>query len=515
MNRFCAWLRSDTNKRCKRQAGRRWYRPWAELLEDRALPSTVTWTNPAGGDWDTPGNWSTDAVPGPGDDVVIDLPGQNNFTVTHSANVADAVNSLTSQDALVLSGGSLSLAAASTMNNTLTISGASLIVAGDLAVSGEFTVDAGTLGGSGTVYVDGGTGASPNVIQNQLILNCALVNNGYTTTAGADIFLASGVTLTNATGATLESQDDSGILPRNGATGESFINDGAFLRTTTGYFAQNNVISVPLVNGPTGTVHLEANGITFSGGVHASGTPGATTFLADPGTNGITFSGATNNFDSSTSIVVSGAQFDGTTTIAGSYQAAGTGIGGNVSFTGSVNLAGSALFLGGQVDCTAATLVTPLDFSEFSGSGVFTSNADVHISGTFFTNSTTFAGSGTVYLDGGTPSNPNQIGNTLTLDRPLVNNGYTTTAGAGIFLASGVTLTNATGATLESQDDSGILPRNGATEQVTAGQVHAAGEDHRADKCGRAGLVAPGNGGGTVEGGAGCHNAGRVVEIVD
>ena len=33
--------------------------------------ATVTWMNPAGGDWDTPSNWSTFALPGPGDDVVV------------------------------------------------------------------------------------------------------------------------------------------------------------------------------------------------------------------------------------------------------------------------------------------------------------------------------------------------------------------------------------------------------------------------------------------------------------
>jgi hypothetical protein len=36
-----------------------------EALEDRAVPATVTWVNPAGGDWDTPSDWSTGQLPAP------------------------------------------------------------------------------------------------------------------------------------------------------------------------------------------------------------------------------------------------------------------------------------------------------------------------------------------------------------------------------------------------------------------------------------------------------------------
>ncbi len=54
-------------------ARRRRRTPWLDRLEDRMLLSTVTWTNPAGGDWDIAPNWSTDSVPGPADDVIIEV----------------------------------------------------------------------------------------------------------------------------------------------------------------------------------------------------------------------------------------------------------------------------------------------------------------------------------------------------------------------------------------------------------------------------------------------------------
>ena len=66
------------------------FRPRLEGLEDRAVPATVTWVNPAGGDWDTPANWSTGAVPSAADDVDINVPG---VTITHNAATTHSVRS--------------------------------------------------------------------------------------------------------------------------------------------------------------------------------------------------------------------------------------------------------------------------------------------------------------------------------------------------------------------------------------------------------------------------------------
>ena len=55
---------------------------------DRTLPSTVTWINPAGGDWDTPGNWLDQSsginhVPGASDNAVINSSG---ITIIHNTS---------------------------------------------------------------------------------------------------------------------------------------------------------------------------------------------------------------------------------------------------------------------------------------------------------------------------------------------------------------------------------------------------------------------------------------------
>jgi hypothetical protein len=68
-------------------------RPSIEALEHWTLLSNVTWVNASGGDWDTGSNWSTGQVPGPNDNVTIDLSSAG--TVTHSVNQSDSVLSLT------------------------------------------------------------------------------------------------------------------------------------------------------------------------------------------------------------------------------------------------------------------------------------------------------------------------------------------------------------------------------------------------------------------------------------
>ncbi len=98
-------------------------RPRVEWMEPRALLSAVAWTGGAGdNNWDTAANWSTDSVPGSADDVTINIAAN----VVHSNNVTDSINSLTSTEPLTLSGGTLSIASASTITNSLSITGGTL-----------------------------------------------------------------------------------------------------------------------------------------------------------------------------------------------------------------------------------------------------------------------------------------------------------------------------------------------------------------------------------------------------
>src|SRR5271157_570589 len=129
-----------------------------ERLESRTLLSTISWNNPSGGDWDTASNWSSNSVPGAGDDAVLSIAVTN--PITHSLSNSDEVRSLTSQDPINISGGTLAVDAASTVNNTLTLAGGTLTGHGDLTVTTEFDWTGGTLSGTGKLIL------SPNAQMN-------------------------------------------------------------------------------------------------------------------------------------------------------------------------------------------------------------------------------------------------------------------------------------------------------------------------------------------------------------
>jgi hypothetical protein len=123
-----------------------------EQLEDRTVPS-VTWTGGAGTlNWDAAANWSGGAVPGAADDAVINIAVSGPITISGS----DAVHSLTDTTAgLKLTGGSLSLASASSVGKNLTLQGGTLLASGNLSIAGALNQSGGELTGGGTVTVNG------------------------------------------------------------------------------------------------------------------------------------------------------------------------------------------------------------------------------------------------------------------------------------------------------------------------------------------------------------------------
>jgi RHS repeat-associated protein len=122
-----------------------------EPLEPRQLLSSVQWTSATSGAWDVGSNWSTGQVPGSGDDVVIDV---NGATPTVTIDSGDqSVHSLMASDPLSITGGSLTVAANSTISDGLTMTGGSLTASGsgvNLKVTGSTAVSEASL------FADGG-----------------------------------------------------------------------------------------------------------------------------------------------------------------------------------------------------------------------------------------------------------------------------------------------------------------------------------------------------------------------
>jgi hypothetical protein len=181
-----------------------------ERLEDRTLPSTVSWTGAIDNNWDNAGNWSgTGSAPMAGDDVQI-TSGTVNLSHDFTA-------------------GSLYLSAG-------TLGGA-----GNLTVTGQFTWLNGTLSGpvGSTLAANGGIqiGTPGNVVPATVLNGRTLINNGTAVLASnTPLLLAGGAALDNGspinTLATFQAQTSAAgagaTIDANDATGGVINNYGAF-----------------------------------------------------------------------------------------------------------------------------------------------------------------------------------------------------------------------------------------------------------------------------------------------
>jgi hypothetical protein len=291
-------------------------RPRLEWMEPRTLLSAVSWTGVAGdNNWDTPGNWSTDSVPGSGDDVTIDIAAN----VVHSNSVTDSINSLTSTEPLTISGGTLSIASASTIGGALTIDGGTLTGAGNVSVSGLVTLTAGTLSGASELNANGGMLINPT--GGNFNLDGRTVNNAAgqtaTWTGSLDDFIeASDGSVFNNLGTFLV--DGLALYEDSNVGAASSFNDlGSFITTTNTANVGFNV----LFNVPGGSVDVKDNSQLD---LDAGGT----------------VSGAVFNTESSGDLDLGNYVFDTATTISGSgnLELSAVVLPGNYTFTGPIYL---------------------------------------------------------------------------------------------------------------------------------------------------------------------------------
>src|SRR5580658_3724608 len=215
----------------------------AEKMEPRLLLTTNSSKTAVSGDWDTASNWSLGHVPLATEDVSITVAGS--YTVTHSTGT-DSCASITSDEPLVLSGGSLTVSGDVQVNNTFTISGGTLSSATVVPGSGGQGI---TASGSGGVLT--GVTLSANVsIPNDSDINFSTVtldddtvsidSTGNTT----GLAVGSGSTINGTGDITFggSSPADDNIITINGSRGSfninyeapAFINDGTIDSSVSG-----------------------------------------------------------------------------------------------------------------------------------------------------------------------------------------------------------------------------------------------------------------------------------------
>jgi RHS repeat-associated protein len=343
--KLCRWLRYPKATSARRTGrGRlrartgRWL-PFLEALEDRLLPSTVTWVG-GSGDWSNPSNWSDGTInrlPGPQDDAIINVQG---ISVTHGSG-SDTVQSLTVNDPLSLTGGTLAVSGnlAVQNGNTLTLAGGTLTSATVLSgstlsavtntfqtastLSGvtldgtlnlSFTAFAALVNVSGNLTLNGGTISMGGACQMTFVGSQTLGGTGSvlfdTSSAGnTGLSVAGGTTLTIGAGISIHGTN--GFVGNNlGTANTSIVNHGSISADTTG-----------------GTIAVEASTWSSDGTLSASGS----------GT--LSLYGAWTNTGTISALAQSTVNLGGTfsTTDLGTIN----GVAGTINITGSLNNTGT------------------------------------------------------------------------------------------------------------------------------------------------------------------------------
>jgi YD repeat-containing protein len=422
--------------------------------------STMRWTNPSGGDWDTAGNWvntsnsSDHHVPTSGDDAQINFSG---ITVTHSSSTNDSIRSLTSQATLSFSSGSLSIAAAST-TPILNLSFGTLTGSGDLTVTKALDWTGGAMSGTGTTTVgEGGT----LDLAGDLTLDARTLANAGTATysdGGFNRFtMADSAAIHNLAGGSFTIAAD---VPFNasGTAPEAFNNAGTLIRAGGTATGAPTFRGVALNN--TGSVQVQSGELALAGGGDSTGS-----FQIAAGAT-LSFSDGTQTLEAASQVSGAGTVVfaSGTVTIKGTYDPGG---------------AATTLINGGTADFSSGAPVTLPELT--LQSGTLTGSDSVIVTGPLNWTGGTMSGAGTTTLAaGGTLS----LSGDLTLDgRTLVNAGtatwslipglfnrFTMADSAAIDNQAGGSFTiaadapfNASGTAPEAFDNAGTLVRTGGT----------------------------------------------------
>ncbi len=419
--------------------------------EAAGCPGTIQFDNSAAtGLWQTATNWDLDRLPTSTDDVCIPA----GFSVTMGTG-ALPINTLyvaSGGSLLLSSGGTLSIAAASQVIGSLSMSLGTITGAGTLDISSSLSWTSGVITGVGTVNANGGIalgGAAVKDVTTSRVLN---TSGTVTWTGTGGLRVGGGATIHNS--GTWDAQANATLLALAG-TGMVFENKvGATFRKSGG--GGTTSIDIPFDN--AGTVDVQNGTIGLTNGGSGTGA-----FQGSAATT-LRFGGGTYTLGSTSSVNVPAVTVaSGTLDVSGAYTAGATSITAGalllnpaanlVSLGSSLTVSGGAVTLGSG----EAIALTTLTLS----AGTIQGGDPVTVSGAFNWSGGILTGAGTLNANGGATVSGTAVKD-LTQSRVLNVAGSSTWSGTGgMRIGSGASLHNA--GTFTAQSDAALSTLAGAT----------------------------------------------------
>jgi hypothetical protein len=409
-----------------------------EPLEDRWLPSTLTWHYRVGNstNWTVANNW--DVAP---NQPATEYPGQNRFT-------DNAIFNSTSNATCTVTD-SLQIANLTITNGYTNV--ISLNSVGGLFLSGgASSMAAGTLGGPGTLKIQNGAtftwtgGTITQTYTNDNYGNIIISGN-------ADKTLAGGGTLLN--GGTVTWQDSGNIVFQNGTT---------------------------LQEGVGGPFTAKANAAMKGGAAAGTFKVAAGSFVCDPGSGTVdiqvsyvSVTGVTVNVNSGTLLIEQGSDINGNYTLAGGAQMTLASLGPLVDKLNGVTVTGTGWlsFLGGGGHVSVVANSSVVNVNDYGT--LVDGTANLTVNGTYNWITSQWSGSGKTIIKAGAFLNLTNNGPGLDyqLGRTLDNSGTVTWGIGNISVSAGANIINENGATFDIRVDADIVNNGGGTYQNLAGAV--------------------------------------------
>lgn len=211
--------------------------PMFDALESRVLLATVAWDGGAGTDsWHDAMNWDGDVLPGPTDDVVINVPGDQTIEFTTGITI---VKSLDNSEMFDLSAGTLFVNGNWIQRDLMTMTGGIVDGTGDLVVKNGLEWSGGVMRGNRTII----EAASFAVISDTVSLERIFKNFGVVSWTGGNIKFNDG---TLNTIGLLTVSSDGAALHSDGVN--FFANNGNMIRQNAGGVDTQTIVDVPFVS---------------------------------------------------------------------------------------------------------------------------------------------------------------------------------------------------------------------------------------------------------------------------